>query len=390
LTTFAPIFVPAALRAAVSDGAWLGAMLESEAALARAEAALGVIPEQAAVAIGAACDPGRYDAARLWEQGRAVGNPAGPLVHALREQVGGDAARYVHFGATSQDVVDTAAMLVARDATRLVCDELDGVAAACARLAEEHRDTPMPGRTLLQQAVPTTFGAKAAGWLFAVVVPRDRLRGYRFHAQLGGAAGTLAAFGRRGTEVAEAFASELDLYGPQGPWHTIRSPLAVFAALLDAAAAACAKIGLDVVLLAQTEVGEVAEAAGGGSSTMPHKRNPVRAVLARACARLVHANAGVLAEGGHEHERAAGAWQSEWTALSEALAHAGGAAAAARECLEGLEVRPGRMRDNMTDALFAERDAFAAEGLADPDDDWLGSAGTLVDRALARYRQAQP
>ena len=388
MTSFAGIFVPAALREAVSDEAWLAAMLDAERALANAESLAGVIPAQAAAAIAERCEPDGYDLAAIEERGRAVGNPAEPLVRALRERVGGDAGRYVHLGATSQDVVDTAAMLVARQAVELVAAELDGVAAACARLAEEHRATPLAARTLLQQAVPTTFGAKAAGWLVAVVEARDGLRALRYRAQLGGAAGTLAPLSNRGAEVLAAFAAELELAEPVVPWHAQRGPIAAIGAALDVAAAACAKPALDVILLAQTEIGEVAEAEGGGSSTLPHKRNPAKAVLARACARLVHANAGVLASGEHEHERAAGAWQAEWTALSEALAQAGGAAAAARECLEGLEVRPERMRANMGDDLYAERGAFAERGLAEADDDWLGSAGVFVDRALARWRES--
>jgi 3-carboxy-cis,cis-muconate cycloisomerase len=381
LTTFGPIFVPRAVRDAVSDDAWIAAMLEAERALAAAEAKAGVIPAEAATAIAAACEPGGFDLDVVLDEARAVGNPAEPLVRALCTRVGGDAARWVHFGATSQDVVDTAAMLVARNAVRLLVGELDGAAAACAALAEAHRDTPMAGRTLLQQAVPTTFGAKAAGWLLALVEPLADLRAYRFLAQLGGAAGTLAALGERGPDVLDAFAAELDLQAPSLPWHTRRRPWAMLGSLLDEAAGACAKIGLDVVLLAQTEVREVAEADGGRSSTMPHKRNPVRATRARACARLVHANASVLAATEHEHERAAGAWQAEWTALGEALANAGGAAAAIRECLDGLEVDAARMRENMDDSLYSERERLGLD-----DASYLGSAGTFVDAALARYR----
>jgi 3-carboxy-cis,cis-muconate cycloisomerase len=384
LTTFAPIFVPAALREAVSDSAWLAAMLEAERALADASAAVGVVPAVAAAEIGEQCEPDRYDLDAILAEARLVGNPAEPLVRALRERVGDEARRWVHFGATSQDIVDTAAMLVARNATDLICDELEGAAAAAARLAGEHRETPMAARTLLQQAVPTTFGAKAAGWLLTLLVARDGLRAYRFLAQLGGAAGTLAAFGDRGSEVVAAYASELDLQAAPLPWHSMREPWAALAALLDIAAGECAKIGLDTVLLAQTEVAEVAEAEGsGGSSTMPHKRNPVRAVCARACARLVHADASVLSVAEHEHERAAGAWQAEWTALSEALAHTGGAAAAIRECLEGLTVFPERMLANMTPDLYSERDRL---GLGD-DAEYLGATGALVDRALARWRE---
>ena len=199
-------------------------------------------------------------------------------------------------------------------------------------------------------------------------------------AQLGGAAGTLAAFGENGLEVSARFAAELGLEEPLVPWHTDRAPIAGVAGALAAVASACAKIGLDVVLLAQTEVAEVAEADGGDSSTMPHKRNPVRAVLARSCARVVHANAALLVSGEHEQERAAGAWQAEWPALSAALAFAGGAAAAVRECLAGLEVDAERMRANMSDDLYSEARGLGEEG------DYLGAAEKLVDRVLARYR----
>jgi 3-carboxy-cis,cis-muconate cycloisomerase len=389
LTTFGPLFVPTPLREAVSDGAWLGAMLEVERALAKVEALAGIVPAEAAAAIAGACVPDRFDIDALSEQGRSPGNPVEPLVRALREQVGGDAARWVHFGATSQDVLDTAAMLVARSALQLIGEQIEGVAAACARLADVHRDTPMAGRTLLQQAVPMTFGLKAAGWLDAVVDARAGLSAVVLPAQLGGAAGTLALLGERGIEVLRLFALELDLAEPTVPWHAQRAAVRRLAGVLAGTAAACAKIGLDVVLLAQTEVGEVSERSGGGSSTMPHKRNPVQAVLARACARGVRAQVAVLAAGEHELERAAGAWHAEWGALSEALALTGGASAAIRDCLDGLEVHPERMRANMTSDLFAERDAFLERGLLTrADDDYLGSAGAFVDRALERYRSA--
>jgi 3-carboxy-cis,cis-muconate cycloisomerase len=420
LTTFAPLFVPVAAREAVSDRAWLRAMLAFEQALANATARAGVIPAESAAAIAGSCRVELYDIDQLCEQGRKVGAPAEPLVRALRAQVGGDAAHDVHHGATSQDVLDTAAMLVARNARAVIEAELDGAAGACARLADEYRSTPMAARTLLQQAVPTTFGLKAAGWLLAVADARESLRRVRLPVQLGGAAGTLAALGDHGPEVLSLLAAELGLDEPVLPWHIHRGPVTRLAAALTGAATACAKIGLDVVLLAQTEVGEVAEPAGGGSSTMPQKNNPVRSTLARACARGVHANVAVLTGGEHELERAAGAWHAEWTALSEALALTAGAAGAMRECLEGLRVFPERMRANLSPALTAERVAFAlaarvgreqahalaADAFASDDpraalaahveqdelDDlldptrYLGSATVLVDRALAAYR----
>jgi 3-carboxy-cis,cis-muconate cycloisomerase len=395
LTAFGALFVPAPLREAVSDHAWLEAMLDVERALANAQAIAGVAPPAAVAAIAAACEPELYDVGHLAEQGRAVGNPAEPLVRALRDRVGGDAARYVHYGATSQDVMDSASMLVARRANQLIDVALDDVARACAALAENHRRTAMAGRTLLQQAVPTTFGLKAAGWLTAVADARERLAAVPLAAELGGAAGTLARLGEHATEVLRLFAAELELPEPVLPWHAHRGRVAALGAALAAVAAACAKIGLDVVLLAQTEIAEVSESSNGRSSTMPHKRNPVGAVLARACARGVHAQATLLTSGEHEHERAAGAWQAEWGAMSEALALAGGAAAAIGETLHRLQVHPDRMRANMSDELVSERLAFAeragldvADELRDPTT-YLGSAPALVDRALARYRDAR-
>src|SRR5439155_20513674 len=230
----------------------------------------------------------------------------------------------------------------------LVLGDLDGAAAACARLAGEHRATLMAGRTLLQQALPTTFGVKAAGWLVALVEARERLAGVRSRlaVQLGGAAGTLAAFGDDGLGVLRRFAAELELAEPALPWHTDRVRTAELGAALARAAGAVEKVALDVVLLAQTEVGEVAEPAGegrGGSSSMPHKRNPIGAVRARAAARRARGAAGVLlAAMAGEHERAAGAWHAEWQPLSDALALTGGAAASLREGLDGLEVHPDR------------------------------------------------
>jgi 3-carboxy-cis,cis-muconate cycloisomerase len=379
---FGAIFVPDEVADALGDRAWLDALLDCERALANAEALAGVIPVSAAAAIAEACDVAAFDTAAIAGAGRAAGNPVQPLVALLRERVGAKDAEHVHRGATSQDILDTASMLVTRNVLHIVDGELGEVADACARLADEHRATVMAARTLLQQAVPTTFGFKAAGWLVAVVEARARLAEVagRLPAQLGGAAGTLAAFGDRALAVREQFARELDLFNPVVPWHTNRQPIAEVAALLDQAAQAAAKVALDVILLAQIEVGEVREGSDGRSSTMPHKRNPARAVLARACARGVHAQACVLTQtGDHELQRAAGAWQAEWNALSEALQLAGGAVFAVRECLEGLEVDTGRMRANMRDGLYAERDAFGLEG------EYLGAAEAFVDAALERF-----
>ena len=247
--------------------------------------------------------------------------------------------------------MDTASMLVARRALALIGRELDGVAGACARLADEHRNTTMPGRTLLQQALPTTFGLKAAGWLVAVLDARRRLRSVPLAVELGGAAGTLASLGDDALAVLGLLADRLELEEPLLPWHTARSRVAEIGAALALTAGSLEKVAHDVVLLAQTEVGEVAEPADGdrgGSSTLPHKRNPVGSALAIACARRVRAEASILLGAmAQEHERGAGAWQAEWEALGGALAYTGGAAAAMREVLENLAVRPERMRENL-------------------------------------------
>ena len=387
MSPFSAIFVPDELADAVSDRSWLTAMLEAECALARAQRRAGVLTEEAAAAVADACDPALYDVAELAVQGRASGNPAEPLVRALRVRIGEPHAGAVHLGATSQDVVDSAAMLVAQRASKLLDEDLAGAADECARLAAEHRHTVMAARTLLQQAVPTTFGLKAAGWLVGLVESRARLAAVAVSlpAQLGGAAGTLAALGDDGIGVLQLYSEELGLREPTVSWHTIRTPVAELAGALSGVAGAAAKIATDIVLLAQTEVGEVAERAPGGSSTMPHKRNPVGAVLAVACERHARANAGILIEGVvQEHERAVGAWQAEWHALTSALAAAGGAVAAVRRSLTGLEVDVDRMRANIEPEALAEavRLGIPAEG----PEDYLGSADAFVDRALALHR----
>ena len=363
--TFDALFVPQSLRDAVSDDAWLRGMLAAEQALAKAKG------EELEL-------PGDIDLGALLQDGRKAGNPVEPLARKLRD---------AHRGATSQDILDTAAALVARDATGLIDTELVGVAQACAHLADEHRATVMAGRTLLQQAVPITFGLKAASWLVGVVHARQRVAAARLPAQLGGAAGTLAALGDRGLDVLHAYAQELDLPEPVVPWHTRRLPVAELGAALSVTAGFLAKIGLDVLLLAQTEVAEVREASGGTSSTMPQKRNPVGATLTRASALRAQAAAGVLLSAlAQEHERAAGAWHAEWGALSDALAYTGGAAASLREALTGLEVNVERMRANIDEAVLSEATAAGID--VQRPHDYLGSADAFVDRALDYYRGA--
>ena len=368
---FDALFVPDELRAAVDDDAWLRAMLTAERALARAQSQ--PVGDDVFTVDG-------LDVGELAREGRRAGNPVEPLVRKLRER-----SEQVHHGATSQDILDTAAALVARDATTIILGELDGIAAACAKLADEHRATVTAARTLLQQAVPTTFGLKAASWLVGVVHAREHLAAARLPAQLGGAGGTLAALGDTGIEVLSSYAKELDLSEPVVPWHTRRLPLAELGATLAVAAGFCAKIALDLELLAQTEVGEVRLPADGRSSTMPHKRNSVGLVLTRACAEHVRAAAGVLLHLEHEHERAAGAWHAEWKALSDALAYTGGAAASLRDTLERLEVDVDRMRSNLRAEALSEAERFAPE--AREPEDYLGSADVFVDRALAFYRR---
>ena len=363
----------------VSDEAWLRALLEAECALATAQAKVGVISQEAAAAVIDACT-GDFDAAALADEGRRAGNPVEPLVRALREH-----AEFAHWGATSQDILDTAAALVAREATTLITAELDGVARACAELADRHRSTVMAARTLMQQAVPTTFGLKTAGWLVGTLHARERIAAVRLPAQLGGAGGTLAALGDHGVDVLRAYCVELDLPEPVLPWHTRRLRVAEVGAGLAIAAGFLSKIALDVVLLAQTEVGELREGDSGSSSTMPHKQNPVGSTLTRACALRVEAAAGVLlAAVPQEHERAAGAWHAEWAALSDALMLTGGAAAAMHETLRGLEVDVERMRANIGEDTLSEAARFGIDVTAPQD--YLGSADAFVDRALEFYR----
>jgi 3-carboxy-cis,cis-muconate cycloisomerase len=377
---FSGLFIPDGIRTLTSDRAWLQAMLDFEAALAGAEAEVGIVPAEAASEIAGACEADRFDLEALGREARLSASPVVPLVAALRGQVSEEAAGHVHQGATTQDVMDTAAMLVSRRAVAWIETELDGVLEPCARLAEEHRATPMVARTLLQQALPTTFGLKAAGWLDGIVDAEERLSRVRLAVQLGGAAGTLASLGSDGLRVLGLLSARLELDEPTVPWHTARGRVAELGAALALLSGALEKVALDVVLLSQTEVGEVAEASDGGrggSSALPHKRNPVGSVLAIASARRVRGAVSVLlASIAQEHERAAGAWQAEWVPLREALALTGGAVTSVREALGGLEVRPERMRQNLE--LLDEE-----AGRAD-----LGSAEAFVDRALARYRES--
>ena len=341
--------------ALVGDAAYLRAMLGTEAALAEAQAAVGLIPAAHAETIAAVCaETSRFDIAGLGRAATAAGNPVVPLVEQLRAAVGPETAGHVHLGVTSQDIVDTATMLVARDALTAVVADIDAAADAAARLADRHRRSLMAGRTLLQQAEPTTFGAKVASWLAGLDDAAGLLRSVRngrLAVQLGGAAGTRAALHPHGPEIARRMGDELGLVAPTLPWHTNRSRIAELAGALGVAAAALAKPARDVTLLAQTEIAEVREgvAGRGGSSAMPHKHNPVAAVatLASAAAAPGLVAAILAAAGAHEHERAAGGWHAEWQPLRELLVTVGSGAAWLADCLAHLEVDPARMRANV-------------------------------------------
>ncbi|MEU6809846.1 3-carboxy-cis,cis-muconate cycloisomerase [Streptomyces sp. NPDC046831] len=429
-----PGWAGSAAAAATSDGAYLRALLDAEAALTRAQAALGLAPNGAADAVTRAA-AGRFDTRSLAERARSGGNPVIPLVADLTRAVGEEHGPYVHRGATSQDILDTATMLVAVRALEPVLADLGRTERALARLAAEHRDTVMPGRTLTQHAVPTTFGLKAAGWRSLVLDARDRVTRVReaLPAQLGGAAGTLAAFSAYGagdaTALPGAYARELGLAEPLLPWHTLRTPVADLAGCLAFTAGALGRIAEDVLTLSRTEIAELAEGSGGGSSAMPHKANPVRSTLVAAAARRAPQLAATLYGSlAAPDERPAGAWHAEWEPLRDLLRLTGGAARDAAELTEGLRVHAGAMRDHLalthglivSERLSAElapllgrarakelltelarrsyaegrglRDLLAEEddvrgadldALTDPAR-YTGSAGALTDRALER------
>ena len=363
---FGGTYARGAVAGIVDGRAWWQAMLDVEAALARACAAEGEIPAAAADEIAGACDAGLYDLASLGREAARSATPVVPLAAALRER----SNEHAHHDATSQDIVDTAMMLLARRALAVIVGDAAAAAEAAAGLAAAHRETPMMARTLLQPALPTSFGLKAAGWLMGIeeaiaglVAVRDQV----LAVQMGG------PVGRRDQAVAAHVARELELALPVLPWHTDRARPAALAAALGIAAGSSSKIAKDVALLAQGEVGEAREGGEGGrSSAMAGKRNPAAAVSVLACAaRVPGLVATVLAGMPQEHERAAGAWQAEWGTITDALRLTGSAAAWTRELLEELEVDPGRMRANLT---------------GDPGD--LGAAPALVDRALLAHRTA--
>jgi 3-carboxy-cis,cis-muconate cycloisomerase len=387
--TFARGPVSAGAAAGAAGDAWLVALLEVEGALARAAARVGLVAGTAADEVSRACaDPARLDLAAVYERAADAGNPVPPLVRVLQDAVGPHAARAVHVGATSQDVVDTAAMLLARRALLLIDADLAAAAEACARLAAEHRDDVLMGRTLLQQALPITVGLKAAAWLAGLDGVRARIAAViaGLPVQYGGAVGTLAASAGSGVDLRRELAVELGLADTAVPWFTVRLPIADVAGVLGAAAGVVATIAVDVVLLAQTEVAEAAEVSArrGGSSAMPHKNNPVAAVSARACARRAPGLVATLfAAMEQEHERGAGTWHVEWPTLTELLGTVGSAASWLTECLGDLRLDTDRMASGVAGAGGPQLAGALAEALTPA----LG-AGAAHDAAAGVVREA--
>ncbi len=362
-----PLFRWEAIENLFSDRARVQAMLDFEAALARAEAHTGVIPAAAAPVIAAKCRAELYDIDALARATALAGNPAIPLVKQLTALVGNDgqeAMRFVHWGATSQDASDTGFVLQLREALERIESELERLSAALAQLAQKHRASVVAGRTWMQQALPTTFGLKAAGWLDAVNRHRVRLGDLRRRAlvlQFGGAVGTLAALGNKGLDVAKALGEELHLAVPDVPWHGHRDRVAEVATTLGLFAGTLGKIARDLSLHMQTEVAEVFEPdekGRGGSSTMPHKRNPVTsAVVLAAAARVPGLVSSMLSAMVQEQERGLGGWHAEWETMPEIIELAAGALHRLTETLSGLEIDVTKMTENLDltrGLIFAE------------------------------------
>jgi 3-carboxy-cis,cis-muconate cycloisomerase len=373
------LFADAEMTEILSDRRWLQAMLDFEAALARAEADVGVIPKAAAEAIASRCAADLYDVAEIGRRATLAGNPAIPLVAMLTERVREKdpaAAEFVHFGATSQDVIDSALGLVLEDGARRLLERLARCCAHAARLAAGHRGAVMPGRTLLQHALPVSFGHKAALWLDALVTSHDNIGSRSFNwLQFGGAAGTLASLGEDAKAVRVALADarlpprdgcRRGFADPTLAWHASRAHIQLIAANFGILSASLGKIARDIALLMQTEVAEVFEPSApgkGGSSTLPHKRNPVQTTAIIAIAtRTPGLVATMLSAGLQEHERGVGGWHAEWDTMRELLTLTGAATLHMQNLLEGLEVDAGRMSANLElthGLIMAERVMFA-------------------------------
>src|SRR3990167_2196351 len=354
---FDAYFTARDMREVFCDQGRVQAMLDFEAALARAEASAGLIPLSAAASIAAACQAGHYDFSALGEAIATAGNSAIPLVKALGKQIAAndaEAERYVHLGATSQDVMDTGLVLQLRRALALIESDLAQLGETLATQALRFVATPLAGRTWFQRAAPVTPGKKIAGWLGAVPGSRQRLQELKprlLVLQFGGASGTLAALGEHAMPVAEAVAAELQLGLPEQPWHTQRDRLVEFASLLGLIAGSLGKLGRDISLLMQTEAGEVFEPSApgkGGSSTMPHKRNPVgAAVLIGAATRVPGLLSTLFSAMPQEHERSLGLWHAEWETLPEICCLVSGSLKQALLVADGLEVDADRMARNL-------------------------------------------
>ena len=377
-TVFGGLFGSDAMRALFSDAGLVQKMLEVEAALARVEARLGIVPAEAANAITAAATVERVSLAEIGASTRSVGYPVVAVVKALGRAAGGDAARYVHWGATTQDIMDSALVLQLRDGLALVEARLGEIIAGLAELARRHRRTVMAGRTHLQHALPVTFGYKCAVWLAPLSDHRTRLAEVRHRAltvQFGGAVGTLASLGTKGRAVTEGLAAELGLAAPDAPWHVSRERVVEVASLLGMLCGSLAKIATDVMLLMQSEVAEAFEphqSGRGGSSTMPQKRNPIACEYILAAARGVHALVPMMFSAmAQDHERATGPWQSEWLALPQIFVLTAGALEHAAVLARGLTVDAAQMRRGLglqQGLIMAEAVMMALAGKIGRDD----------------------
>ncbi len=438
---FSNLFGTPAMRAIFPDETLVQRYLDVEAALARVQARIGLIPEEAAKEIESKCDVTRVDFERLRTRTEVVGYPILPLVEQLTEWCKGNTGQYCHWGATTQDIMDTADVLQIRDALALVRTDLETVATTLASLANKHKQTPMAGRSHLQHALPVTFGYKCAVWLSSIdrhVQRLDELLPRVLVVEFSGAAGTLASLGNAGLPVQEALSKELNLNRPDITWHTARDNLGEVSGLLALIAATLGKIGYDIMLMMQSEIGEVYEPfvpGRGASSTMPQKRNPIASEMLLAASKIVRELHGSMLDAQvQDHERATGQWHVEWHALPESFVVTAGALRHAREMLGALEVREDAMRRNLdltgglivaeavmmglaphlgrthahdvvyeccrdslekgtpfVDALAAHSEISGAmkrkeiEKLADPAN-YLGSAPQMVDRYLAERK----
>jgi 3-carboxy-cis,cis-muconate cycloisomerase len=386
-----PVVAGTPVERLTHDGVLLAAMVETESALAGVLAEAGLVPAPVAEVVARVCaelDPGAYDLDDLAARATQGGNPVIPLVEDLRARVAAvdpDAATVVHRGATSQDVLDTALMLMSRRVLAGVAEDLRRAGAHAAHLADEHRGTPCCGRTLGQQAMPTTFGFRAAGWLAGLTDALRRVDAVAaaLPVQLGGPVGTTGAYAEHGPGVVESLAARLGLTAPALAWHTRRTPVADLGHALAVATGAAGKIAADVVVMSASEVGELDEGAGGSSSSMAHKSNPVQSVLVSAAARQVPALVAVL-EGSlaAEQERPPGAWHAEWEPLRQAMRLCGAAVHRCAGVLAGLHVHPEEMRRNL-DHLVARADLDADAVAATP-----VAVAPWIDRALSDYGKA--